>query len=55
MHPQYGIVWNLAQGSRAHGHGRYNCRCGLHMGEPDLSDVQEWAERKFAELEALQK
>ena len=52
-HPVYGVVWNLAMGSRAHGHARHHCRCNLKMDEPDLSDVQEWAERKLAELEAL--
>lgn len=53
VHPQQGIVWNLAQGSRAHGHQRYNCRCSLEMGEPDLSDVLEWAKQKKAEIEAI--
>ena len=53
VHPQYGVIWNLSQGSKAHGHSGHNCRCSLHMGEPDLSDVQEWAEKKLAEFEAL--
>ena len=52
-HPRYGVIWNLSQGSKAHGHSGHNCRCNIQMDEPDLTDVQEWAERKLAELEAL--
>ena len=53
VHPMYGVIWNLAIGSRAHGHSKQNCRCSLKMDEPDLSDVKEWAERKLAEIEAV--
>ncbi len=53
LHPTFGVVWNLSSGSRAHGHNSYNCRCSLEMGEPDLSDVNEWIEKKLFELEAL--
>ena len=48
------IVWNLGQGSRAHGHQKFNCRCSLIMDEPDISDVYDWVERKLRELEETQ-
>lgn len=47
FHPQFGVVWNLMLGSRAHGHERFNCRCHT-THEFDLSDtrakVQQLAE-----------
>jgi len=39
VHPQFGVVWNLALGSRAHGHERFNCRCHI-THKFDLSDVR---------------
>ncbi len=27
LHPTYGRVWSLSEGSHAHGHTNYNCRC----------------------------
>jgi len=40
VHPQFGVVWTVAQGSKAHGHERYNCRCHI---EPQIhaEDVQK--------------
>ena len=28
-HPQFGIVWDVARHSQAHGHEQYNCRCSI--------------------------
>ena len=47
------VVWNIGQGSRAHGHEKFNCRCSLKMEEPNLSDVHAWVEKKTRELEAM--
>ena len=44
VHPQFGVVWSLAQGSRAHGHERYNCRCHI-THEFNLSDVTAKVEK----------
>jgi len=37
IHPQYGVVWNLQEGSQAHGH-RGNCRCHLTY-EINITDL----------------
>jgi len=39
VHPTYGVVWDMQQGSKAHGHERYNCRCHV-TAEVDLSDLR---------------
>lgn len=39
VHPQWGIVWNVAQGSQAHGHEQYNCRCHIES-HLDVSDLR---------------
>lgn len=39
VHPQFGVVWSLSQGSRAHGHERFNCRCHITY-DIDLEDVR---------------
>jgi len=44
VHPQFGVVWSLAQGSRAHGHERYNCRCHITHSF-SLSDVKAKVQR----------
>jgi len=38
VHPQFGVVWTVAQGSKAHGHTNINCRCHLDF-TLDLSDL----------------
>jgi len=40
VHPQFGVVWTVAQGSKAHGHERYNCRCHIepHINAKDLQE-----------------
>jgi len=48
-------VWNMGQGSRAHGHTRANCRCTLEFNpdtDIDMSDVFEMVQNKITELEA---
>ena len=40
VHPMYGVVWDMQQGSKAHGHERYNCRCHV-TAEIDLSDLRK--------------
>ena len=39
-HPTFGIVWMTGIGSQAHGHERYNCRCGL-KAEVHAEDLQD--------------
>jgi uncharacterized protein with gpF-like domain len=38
VHPSYGTVWNTWDGSRAHGHERFNCRCTI-TPDVDMSDL----------------
>lgn len=53
-HPTYGVVWTREQGSQAHGHHGYNCRCHIEMvNEPDISDITAWVSQKLIELEAV--
>jgi uncharacterized protein with gpF-like domain len=51
-HPTYGVVWNKSTGSRAHGHERFNCRCGIRASI-DASDVLEKAEALKTRLEVM--
>ena len=37
-HPQFGEVWNVNLGSKAHGHDDDNCRCSM-SSDFDLSDT----------------
>jgi len=46
VHPTYGVVWNKSRGSQAHGHERFNCRCGIKP-TIDFSDI-------YGKVEALQ-
>jgi len=39
VHPQFGVVWNKAIGSQAHGHQVYNCRCSI-VPEVHVSDLK---------------
>lgn len=40
-HPEFGMVWDLlADQSRAHGYGLFNCRCTLNI-DVDDTDVLE--------------
>jgi len=49
-------VWDVHQGSKAHGHSQFNCRCHI-TSEIDLGDlvetVQTWKNELEANLEAL--
>ena len=47
------VVWSMGQGSRAHGHQRFNCHCTLDIVKVDTKDVDVWVEKKTRELEAL--
>ena len=40
VHPSFGVVWDMQQGSKAHGHERYNCRCHI-TSEVDVSDLKQ--------------
>ena len=44
VHPSFGVVWNVMQGSQAHGHTSINCRCHI---EPkiDVSDLYAAVQR----------
>jgi len=44
-------VWDVHQGSRAHGHEGFNCRCHI-SSEIFLSDLRERFEAKRDELKA---
>ena len=37
-HPKHGMVWYIFQGSKAHGHERFNCRCSMSV-DYDLEDI----------------
>lgn len=39
LHPQFGVVWDVARGSQAHGHERYNCRCTI-VPEVHVDDLK---------------
>ena len=52
VHPQFGVVWTLGLGSRAHGHQKYNCRCNVHITNVNIDDVYEWAEKNLVKIEA---
>ena len=43
-------VWDVHQGSRAHGHERFNCRCHI-TSEIELKDLVEKVETWKTELE----
>jgi hypothetical protein len=45
-HPAYGIVWDVNQGSQAHGHHGNNCRCHI-TPEFDLSDLVRKTEKLY--------
>lgn len=38
-HPVYGVVWSLQDGSHAHGHAQYHCRCMI-THRFDLLDIR---------------
>jgi len=50
IHPQFGVVWSVSQGSRAHGHQNYNCRCHIEP-EVDLSDLKEKVQSLLQNIE----
>ena len=39
-HPTFGIVWMTGLGSNAHGHERFNCRCGI-IPEVHVKDLKQ--------------
>lgn len=39
-HPTFGIVWMTGLGSNAHGHERFNCRCGI-IPEVHVEDLKQ--------------
>ena len=39
-HPTFGIVWMVGLGSNAHGHERFNCRCGI-IPEVHVEDLKK--------------
>jgi hypothetical protein len=50
-HPVYGDVWNVNEGSRAHGHKSDNCRCHI-TSEFDLSDLLRKTEKLYEAVKA---
>lgn len=54
VHPQFGVVWNVARGSQAHGHERYNCRCTI-IPEIHVADLKQKVEQLLHETEQKMK
>jgi hypothetical protein len=50
-HPTYGDVWNVQEGSRAHGHQNDNCRCRI-TPEFDLSDLVDKTQKLYNAVKA---
>lgn len=50
-HPTYGDVWNVTEGSRAHGHKGNNCRCHI-TPEFDLKDLVNKAQKLYETVKA---
>jgi hypothetical protein len=48
-HPAYGIVWDTARGSQAHGHQSDNCRCHVAT-EFHLLDMVERTKKLYNEV-----
>jgi len=51
VHPEFGVVWEISIGSKAHGHQRYNCRCFV-TSEIDVSDLRKRVELFLHQLKA---
>lgn len=51
FHPQFGVVWNIAQGSEAHANHRETCRCGITY-ETDLSDLVTKTKQLLSKLQS---
>jgi hypothetical protein len=51
VHPEFGVVWELSIGSKAHGHQRYNCRCHV-TSEVDISDLRKRVTAIYEQVKA---
>jgi hypothetical protein len=51
FHPSYGVVWDVQNGSKAHGHHGWNCRCRITAAF-DLSDTLASAQKLLEDVKA---
>jgi hypothetical protein len=51
-HPSFGVVWDTARGSMAHGHIGENCRCYVST-EFDLKDILEKVKRLYDDVKQM--